>query len=105
VSGPDSYLAVGLSILVTLVIKNMEITLSKKTIGGLILFLWLVFSIVYITSDIWNNYKKVQLAAAYNQGKTDTINALIEETDKCQPVSIFGEEKETQLMKLDCPAN
>jgi len=83
----------------------MEITLSKKTIGSLVLFLWLVFSIVYIASDIWNNYKKIQLTAAYNQGKTDTINALIKEADKCQPVSIFGEEKDIQLMNLNCPAN
>jgi hypothetical protein len=80
----------------------MEIALSKKTIGSLILFLWLVFSIVYITNNIWSNYKKVQVVESYNQGKIDTINALILEAEKCQPFPVFLNGREVQLIKLDC---
>ena len=81
----------------------MEINFNKKTILCLILFLWVVFSVVYIINDIWSNYRDVQLVAAYNQGKTDTINTLIQEAEKCQSFSVFSGEKEIQLMKFGCP--
>ena len=76
---------------------------TKKTILYLILFLWVIFSVVYIINDIWSNYKNVQLVNAYNQGKADTINVLITEAEKCQPFSVFSEEKEIQLIKIGCP--
>ena len=77
--------------------------LTKKTILYLILFLWVIFSVVYIINDVWSNYKKVQLVNAYNQGKADTINALIQEADKCQPFPVSNGEKEVQLTKIGCP--
>lgn len=76
--------------------------LTKKTILCLILFLWVVFSIAYIANDIWSNYKDVQLVQAYNQGRADTVNTLIQEAEKCQPFSVFSGEKEVQLMNLGC---
>ena len=80
----------------------MEIALSKKTILCLILFLWVVFSIAYIVNDIWSDYKDIQLVTAYNQGKADTINALITEAEKCAGFSVSSGEKEIQLIKTDC---
>ncbi len=76
--------------------------LTKKTILSLILFLWVVFSIVYIVNDIWSNYKDVQLVEAYSQGRADMVNALIQEAEKCEPFSVFSGEKEIQLMNLGC---
>jgi hypothetical protein len=68
-----------------------------------LVFLWIVFSIVYIINDLWSNYKNVQLVQAYNQGRADTINALIQEAEKCQPFSVYSSEKEIQLIKIGCP--
>ncbi len=80
----------------------MEITLSKKTIGSLILFLWLVFSVVYITNDIWSNYKDVQLVLAYDQGRADVINTIIQEAETCQIVPVFSGEKEIMIVNMAC---
>jgi len=76
---------------------------TKKTILSLILFLWVVFSVVYIINDVWSNYRDVQLVAAYNQGKTDMVNTLIKEAEKCEPIPVFTGEKEIQLIKIGCP--
>ena len=40
---------------------------------------------------------------AYQQGRTDTINVLISEAEKCQAFSVFSTEKQIQLIKLGCP--
>jgi len=54
-------------------------------------------------NNVWSDFKNVQLTQAYNQGRTDTINLLIQEAEKCQPFSVFSGEKEIQLIKTGCP--
>jgi len=73
-----------------------------KTILYLFVFLWIVFSVVYIINDVWSNYKYGQLVQAYEQGRQDTVNALIQEADKCQAIPVFSGEKEILLMNLAC---
>jgi predicted nucleic-acid-binding protein len=59
--------------------------------------------VVYIGNDIWSNYKKVQLLEAYNQGKADIIDYLIQEAGKCEVIPVFSGDKEEQLIGVDCP--
>jgi hypothetical protein len=75
---------------------------TLKNILKLILFLWVVFSVVYICNNIWTNYKNVQLVEAYNQGKADTINLLIQEAEKCDEIPVFSGDKEIQLIETSC---
>jgi hypothetical protein len=79
-------------------------TLSKKNIMHLVAALWIVFSLVYIFYDIWSDFKLKELNQAYQQGRVETINALITEAEKCQPFPVFSGEKQIQLIKTDCPA-
>jgi hypothetical protein len=80
----------------------MEINLSKKTIFSILIFFWIVFSITYIIWDVWTDFKQGEMIAAYEQGRMDTINILISETEKCEPVSVVGKEKEISVIALDC---
>ena len=80
----------------------MNITLSKKTILYFLVFLWIVFSVVYIIWDIWNDFKNVRILNAYEQGRTDTINVLITEAEKCEPVTITGVEKQISIIGTHC---
>ena len=80
----------------------MDISLSKKTILYLLVFAWVVFSIIYIINNIWSDFKNVQILNAYEQGRVETINQLIQEVEKCQPVSVFSAGKEIQLINIDC---
>jgi len=81
----------------------VNINFKLKKILYFLVFLWIVFSIVYIVNNVWSDFKNVQLTQSYNQGRTDTINQLIQEAEKCQPVSVFSEEKEIKLIKIGCP--
>ena len=80
----------------------MEIT--KKTISMLLAVLWIIFSAVYIAWDRWNHFKNEKLAQAYQLGKTDTVNQAIKqaENEKCEPFSIYNNDKQAQLINIKC---
>jgi len=80
----------------------MEITLSKKTIFYFLVLLWIVFSVVYIVWDIWSDFKNVRMLNAYEQGRIDTINVLITEAEKCEPVTVTGVEKQISIIGTHC---
>ncbi len=78
---------------------------NLKIVGYFLIALWTIFSVVYIINDIWQDFKTQQLKKAYEQGKIDTINLLIKEAEKCQPVPIFSGEKEIRVIKIGCQIN
>jgi hypothetical protein len=42
------------------------------------------------------------MSNAYNQGKMDTINILITEAEKCEPVTVTGVEKQISIISTHC---
>lgn len=80
----------------------MEIALSKKTILYLLVLFWLVFSVVYIGRGIWIDFEYKKIVSAYEQGRVDTINALVFEAEKCEPVPITGTRGEVVIIGTHC---
>lgn len=80
----------------------MNITLSKKTILQIIVLLWIVFSVVYIAWDIWSDFKHGQIISAYDQGKIDIINSLIERAEECEPITVTGLDKQVEVIATHC---
>ncbi len=80
----------------------MRLNFSKKNILCFFALVWIVFSLIYIFWDLWNDFKNVQLSNAYQQGAAAAIDKIIEETEKCQIVPIFSNEKEVRLISVSC---
>jgi len=80
----------------------MNVTLSKNIILYFLVLLWIVFSLGYIINDLWSDFKNVQISQAYQRARTEIINQLIQEAEKCQPFSVFSGEKKIKLIKVDC---
>lgn len=78
--------------------------ISRKTITITMLSVWLIFSLVYIPYDFWKHFKNEQLSNAYNQGRIDTINQAIKqaENEKCEPFSIYSDDKQIQVVNVKC---
>lgn len=78
--------------------------ISPKTIIIALASAWIIFSLVYIPWDFWKHFKNEQLKRAYNLGRTDTINQAIKqaENEKCKPFSVYGNEKQAQLINVKC---
>lgn len=77
-------------------------TISKKLILNIIIIVWIVFSVVYIFYDFWSDFKLKELNQAYQQGRVDTINELIEQAKKCEPIPIFSGEERIEVINVDC---
>jgi len=83
-------------------LKIMNI--SKKTIFISLASAWIIFSLIYIPWDFWKHFKNEQLSQAYNLGRTDTINQAVKqaENDKCEPFSIYSNDKQVQVINTNC---
>ena len=68
----------------------------------ILLILWTLFSAGYIVNDRWQNFKGTQLLTAYKQAKVETIQALIQEAAKCQPLNIANKEQKVELIAVQC---
>jgi len=80
------------------------INLNKKTIFFLIIILWIGFSVIYIALDLWNDFKFQEINRAFESGRVETINQIIQQTvnRRCEPVRIFNEETEVNLIDMAC---
>ena len=58
-------------------------TITKKLILNIVLVIWIIFSVIYIFYDVWSDFKLKALNQAYQQGRADTINALIQQAGTC----------------------
>ena len=77
-------------------------TITKKLILNIILLIWIIFSVIYILYDIWSDFKLKALNQAYQQGRADTINALIQQAEKCDSIPIFSGEKKIEVINVNC---
>lgn len=75
---------------------------TPKKIVVILATVWIVFTLVYVPWDLWNHFKTEQLNQAYNLGKADTINDAMRRADKCEPFSIFSNDKEAQVINMKC---
>ena len=82
----------------------MNINFNKKTIFIVLAILWFGFSSIYIGLDIWNNFKAQQLANAFETGRVETINQIMQRVTeaRCQPIRLFNEEGEVSLIDIAC---
>ena len=77
-------------------------TITKKLILNIVLLIWIVFSVIYILYDVWSDFKLKALNQAYQQGRADTINALIQQAEKCDPIPVLSGEKRIEVINVNC---
>ena len=69
-----------------------------------LLSLWVVFSFVYISYNIYDNFRINVIQGAYMAGQNDTVNALIKQAEdkECKPFNIYAGEKKVDLINIAC---
>ena len=77
-------------------------TISKKAIVHTIAVIWVIFSLIYVCYDIWSDFKGNQLANAYQQGRVDTVNALISQAQGCATVPVSNATTTIKVVNIDC---
>ncbi len=80
--------------------------MNKKGISSKIwkavLIAWIVFSAAYIFYTEWKKFKLETVRASYEQGRTDAVNQVIIEAQKCKPFPVYSGETEVNLLSIEC---
>lgn len=76
----------------------------KKEILKTILIIWLFAATTYVIWNEWSAYKVQGIQAAYQQGYTEAIGQLIDQTQKtpCQPVDVNLQDNKIQVVDAKC---
>ena len=80
------------------------LTINKQDVFKTILIIWFVATTGYVIYDIYAGYKIRGMQAAYNQGYTDSVNQLIDQTQKsqCQPFEVHSGDTKVQILDAKC---
>ncbi|MBI4209133.1 MAG: hypothetical protein HY538_05430, partial [Deltaproteobacteria bacterium] len=76
--------------------------MPKQLLLKIVLVLYVVLSLVYISVDAWGSFRTNTIERSFAQGRREAILQLIEQSEKCQPVSVFADEKQAQVVNVTC---
>jgi len=87
--------------------KNWKILKSKinpKNIGYLVLVLWTIFSVVYISWGQWSAYKEKAIQASYDAGINSCVSRLITEAKNtsCQSFTVYNDKETVDVINVQC---
>ncbi len=66
------------------------------------LILWLVFSVLYVGYSQWLSFRANQLQRPYNQGLSDAVSRVIEESKTCKAFPVNVGENKVTLVNIEC---
>ncbi len=73
-----------------------------KSIGTILIFVWVVLSSVYIVHDLWNEGLKFSFKTGYEKAQFDTINSIIDRAQICEAFDAFIDQKRVTLINVEC---
>lgn len=79
------------------ILQNMDQKHSQDRLFKFAITLWMVFSLLYIVYDQWQDFKVGQLEKAYLQGKMDFVNDIVERAQKCEPFNLYNTSKDSKV--------
>jgi hypothetical protein len=72
------------------------------SVSGVILVLWMLFSIVYVGNGVWNNVVRRVYTAGMQDGLKGAVMQAIDLAQKCQPVILSAGEAKISLVNTEC---
>jgi hypothetical protein len=82
--------------------KKFAHRFGAMPISNILLAIWMVFSVLYIGYDLWQEIKSLPVTQAYQSGKVDTLNALVASSQTCKPVAVQADMGAAQLLNVAC---
>ncbi len=76
--------------------------MNKNILIYVIIWIWILISVVYIWWDVYSNFKTDIIENSYIAGQNDTINTLIQQGQTCQIIEVAIDDKIVNLINVDC---
>lgn len=79
-------------------------TFDKINWKATLLTLWVVFSFLYISWNMYENFKMNVMQNAYIAGQNDTVTKLLEQASnkECKPFNVYAGDKKADLINIIC---
>jgi len=72
------------------------------SVSGVILVLWIIFSVVYVGNGVWNSVVRRVYNAGIQEGVKGAVMQAIDLAQKCQPVILSAGETKLSLVNTTC---
>ena len=76
--------------------------MEKNKIFIALIIGWMIFSLGYIAYDQFQGFKLKKVQQAYQAGLSDSINRLMNESEKCEAIPLYSGDKQVNLIAIDC---
>lgn len=82
---------------------SRKIVDKKKNVLLVVVVLWVVLSMAYVIRDQWQEFKANYIQLAYQQGLFDSVNIIIDESEKCTPIPLLIDgETVVEIIAVSC---
>ena len=75
---------------------------GKISVSRIILILWVAFSILYVGWNEWTRFKVYVMQGSYNQGVSDAVSKVIDESKACKTFPVNVGDLKATLVNVDC---
>ncbi|MCF7836692.1 hypothetical protein K9N08_03630 [Candidatus Gracilibacteria bacterium] len=76
--------------------------LPTENLGQIILAVWIIFSVVFVANNVWQNFQVNQVNQAASAGYQQAVVDLVKQASTCEAFPINLGESSIQLQQLDC---
>lgn len=80
----------------------MKNLFNKKNITLMIAILWIIFSVGYVVLDQWQKFQVNYVQTAYQEGLSDSVKIMINESGKCVPIPLIDGETKVEMIAISC---
>lgn len=86
--------------------NSANIATHKKIIATSVVIVmiigWIIFSLIYIVSDKWQDYQLSQMQQAYQQGISKSVQTLMTESAKCNKIPLYYGDQIIEVVDTSC---
>jgi predicted PurR-regulated permease PerM len=82
--------------------KKFMKRVAVTPISTVLLVIWIVFSVLYVGYDLWQEIKQLPVEQAYTSGRTEALNSIVTNASTCKPINVQSNAGTAQLINVAC---
>ena len=82
--------------------KKFMKRISVTPISTVLLVIWIVFSVLYVGYDLWQEIKQLPVERARSEGRMQILNELVSNTQSCKPIAVQSNVGTAQIINFAC---
>lgn len=76
--------------------------ITIKRVMAILAMIWVIFSILYIIKDQWEDFQLSKMQQSYQNGVSDSVKTLISESAKCNKIPLYNDNQTIEMIEVSC---